>query len=29
MTDAINQFGEMLSVNGMNEKIEGLFKVCE
>lgn len=29
VTGAINQFGEMLPVGGINEKIEGFFKVCE
>lgn len=29
VTGAINQFGEMLPVGGINEKIEGFFRVCE
>ena len=29
VTGAINQFGEMLPIGGVNEKIEGFFKVCE
>jgi len=29
ITGAINQFGEMLPVGGINEKIEGFFRVCE
>ncbi len=29
VTGAINQHGEMLPVGGINEKIEGYFRVCE
>ena len=29
VTGAINQFGEMLPVGGINEKIVGFFRVCE
>jgi predicted ATP-dependent protease len=29
VTGAINQHGEMLPVGGVNEKIEGWFRVCE
>lgn len=29
VTGAINQFGEMLPVGGINEKIEGFFSVCQ
>lgn len=29
VTGAINQFGEMLPVGGINEKIEGFFRVCK
>ncbi|WP_292979648.1 Lon protease family protein [Nitrosomonas sp.] len=28
ITGAINQYGEMLPIGGINEKIEGFFKVC-
>jgi predicted ATP-dependent protease len=29
VTGAINQYGEMLPVGGINEKIEGYFRACE
>ncbi|AKH38872.1 MULTISPECIES: Lon protease family protein [Nitrosomonas] len=29
VTGAINQYGEILPVGGLNEKIEGFFNVCE
>ncbi|MCC6916553.1 ATP-binding protein [Nitrosomonas sp.] len=29
ITGAINQYGEMLPIGGVNEKIEGFFRVCE
>ena len=29
VTGAVNQHGEVLPVGGINEKIEGYFKVCE
>lgn len=29
VTGAINQYGEVLPVGGLNEKIEGFFNVCE
>jgi predicted ATP-dependent protease len=29
VTGAVNQYGEILPVGGINEKIEGFFKVCE
>ena len=29
VTGAVNQFGEMLPVGGINEKIEGYFRSCE
>lgn len=29
ITGSINQYGEVQSVGGVNEKIEGFFKVCE
>lgn len=29
VTGAINQYGEILPVGGINEKIEGFFKVCK
>ncbi|MDD4927875.1 MAG: ATP-binding protein [Gallionella sp.] len=29
VTGAVNQFGEVLPVGGINEKIEGYFKICE
>ena len=29
VTGAVNQHGEVLSVGGVNEKIEGYFRICE
>ena len=29
VTGALNQFGEVLPVGGLNEKIEGFFRVCQ
>lgn len=29
ITGAINQYGEMLPIGGVNEKIEGFFRICE
>jgi predicted ATP-dependent protease len=29
VTGAVNQHGEVLPVGGLNEKIEGYFRVCE
>lgn len=29
VTGAINQYGEILPVGGINEKIEGFFRICE
>lgn len=29
VTGAVNQFGEVLPVGGLNEKIEGYFRVCQ
>jgi len=29
VTGAVNQYGEVLPVGGLNEKIEGYFRVCE
>ena len=29
VTGSINQFGEVQAIGGVNEKIEGFFKVCE
>jgi predicted ATP-dependent protease len=29
VTGALNQFGEVLPIGGMNEKIEGYFRVCQ
>jgi len=29
VTGAVNQYGEVLPVGGINEKIEGYFRICE